>query len=111
MENDNNWQAKFEPCPYSTRLLDKLLVLNEQAKFELTAIKKAIYYAKIYHGKRQSGEPYYSHPLEVAYLIADYLFRTDIIITSILHDTLEDTTLTFEMIEHSFGIVIANHPS
>ncbi len=33
---------------------------------------------------RQSGEPYYSHPLEVAYMIYEYLFRTDIIVTTII---------------------------
>lgn len=38
---------------------------------------------------RQSGEPYYSHPLEVAYIAADYVTDTNIIITSILHDTIE----------------------
>jgi (p)ppGpp synthase/HD superfamily hydrolase len=75
----------------------------------LSEIKKAIYYAKKYHGeqKRQSGEPYYSHPIEVAYMISDYLFRTDIIVTSILHDTIEDTELTFEMIDSIFGSLVA----
>ncbi|KJV72373.1 HD domain protein [Orientia tsutsugamushi str. UT76] len=34
------------------------------------------------------------HPLEVAYMVSDYIFKTDTIITAILHDTLEDTTLT-----------------
>ncbi len=47
---------------------------------------------------RQSGEPFYSHPIEVAYMISDYLFRTDILVTSILHDTIEDTELTKEKI-------------
>jgi len=72
-------------------------------------IKKAIYYAKKYHNfqMRQSGEPYYSHPLEVAYNIADYIFETNILVTSILHDTIEDTVLTKEMIDCIFGSVIA----
>ncbi len=54
---------------------------------------------------RQSGEPFYSHPIEVAYMVAEYtaqeicqLFRTDMIVTSLLHDTIEDTALTKEMI-------------
>jgi (p)ppGpp synthase/HD superfamily hydrolase len=65
--------------------------------------------------KRQSGEPYYSHPLEVAYMFAEYTaeydrkyFRTDLIITAILHDTIEDTTLTFERISRIFGHCVAN---
>jgi (p)ppGpp synthase/HD superfamily hydrolase len=112
MDDANDWQAKFEPCQYSDRLIDKLLLLNKAAKnpVDIQEVKKAIYYAKKYHGdqKRKSGEPYYSHPIEVAYMLADYLFRTDIMVTSVLHDTIEDTTLTFEMIMEIFGAVIAN---
>ncbi len=102
----------FESCKYSDRLLDKLALINENSsdKIDILEVKKAIYYARKYHGnqKRQSGEPYYSHPLEVAYMISDYLFRTDIIVTSILHDTIEDTELTFEMIESIFGKLVAS---
>lgn len=42
---------------------------------------------------------------------SDYLFRTDIIITSILHDTIEDTDLTFEMIQTEFGSLVASQVS
>jgi (p)ppGpp synthase/HD superfamily hydrolase len=113
MQDDKSWWTKFDSCKYSNRLLDKLLLLNEdkskEDKIDISKVQKAIYYAKKYHGdqKRQSGEPYYSHPFEVAYMISDYLFRTDIIVTSILHDTIEDTELTFEMIRKLFGEVIA----
>lgn len=99
-------------CCYSERLINKLLILNERAKdkIDMGMVKKAIYFAKKYHGdqKRQSGEPYYSHPIEVAYMISDYLFRTDIIVTSILHDTIEDTALTKEMLVELFGEIIAS---
>ena len=68
MKDINCWEAKFEACIYSDKLLNKLLLLNKQAsnKIDFTEVRKAIYYAKKYHGaqKRQSGEPYYSHPLE-----------------------------------------------
>jgi len=105
-------ESEFESCCYSDKLISKLTLLNETAtnKIDITEVKKAIYYARKYHGKqmRESGEPYYSHPLEVAYMISDYLFRTDIIVTSILHDTLEDTELTFEMIKSVFGEVVAD---
>ncbi|WP_425360623.1 HD domain-containing protein [Candidatus Tisiphia endosymbiont of Ceraclea dissimilis] len=99
-------------CCYRERLINKLLILNERAKdkVDIALVKKAIFFAKKYHGdqKRQSGEPYYSHPIEVAYMVADYLFRTDIIVTAILHDTIEDTDLTKEMIAEKFGINVAN---
>ena len=112
MKDIDNWEEKFEVCIYSDRLVRKLLDLNESTsdKINVNEVKKAIYYARKYHGSqmRQSGEPYYSHPLEVAFLISDYLFRTDIIITAILHDTIEDTDLTKDMIDKIFGIKIAN---
>ena len=112
MEKNNSWITKYENCLYSDRLITKLNSLNEKTnhKINILEIKKAIYYAKKYHGtqKRDSGEPYYSHPLEVAYMVSDYLFRTDIIITSILHDTIEDTSLTFEMIQSEFGLLVAS---
>ncbi|XVN43125.1 MAG: HD domain-containing protein [Candidatus Rickettsia vulgarisii] len=97
---------------YSKRLLDKIKQLNSATtdnKADLDIVKKAIYYAKKYHGSqmRKSDEPFYSHPLEVAYLVSDYFFRTDIIVTAILHDTIEDTELTKEMIEQEFGNIIA----
>ncbi len=112
MEDIGSWEEKFEVCCYSSRLLGKLCSIHKRDKDEIDfiEIKKAIYYAKKYHGaqRRDAGEPYYSHPLEVAYTISDYLFRTDIIVTSILHDTLEDTNMTFEMIESIFSPLIAN---
>ena len=111
MKDLNCWETKIVPCCYSDRLVTKLLLLNEtkKQKVDILEIKKAIYYAKKYHGSqmRQSGQPYYSHPLEVAYNIADHVFKTDILITSILHDTVEDTKLTKDMISYIFGLVIA----
>ncbi|KJV94997.1 HD domain protein [Orientia tsutsugamushi str. UT76] len=73
-------------------------------KIDLDRVEKAIFYAKKYHSnqKRDTGEPYYMHPLEVAYMVADYSFETDTIITAILHDTLEDITLTKEKIVKVF---------
>ncbi|WP_045917642.1 HD domain-containing protein, partial [Orientia tsutsugamushi] len=50
---------------------------------------------------------YYMHPLEVALMVADYSFKTDTIITAILHDTIEDTTLTKEKIAIEFNDNIA----
>ncbi|WP_375332490.1 MULTISPECIES: HD domain-containing protein [unclassified Candidatus Tisiphia] len=113
MEDSNYWDnSKYAPCQYATRLLDKLRKMNEEVNrpIDIDEVIKAIYYAKKYHGSqmRQSGEPYYSHPIEVAYMISDYLFRTDIIVTSILHDTIEDTILTEKMIAYIFGEQVAS---
>ncbi|KJV62260.1 HD domain protein [Rickettsia amblyommatis str. Ac/Pa] len=98
-------------CRCSKRLLTKLLFTSKisKNKVDLNKIKKAIYFAKKYHGKqkRETGEFYYSHPLEVAYMVSDYSCRTDIIINAILHDCIEDTLLTKEMIVKEFGNKIA----
>ena len=106
------WESKYESCGYSESLLEKIYLQNEKSnsKVDISKIKKAIYYAKKYHGsqKRLSGEPYYSHPLAVAELVAPYCFKTDILITSILHDTIEDTELTRDLIEYIFDANIAS---
>ena len=99
----------LEPCQYSIRLTEKLKSLDTQNVLDFELINKAIYWARKYHGdqKRKSGEPYYSHPLEVAYMVSDYKLKTDIIAASILHDIVEDTEVTVEMIEGTFGQRIA----
>ena len=97
------------PCKYSIRLIEKLKSSDTKNILNFDLINKAIYWAKKYHGnqKRKSGEPYYTHPLEVAYMISDYKLKTDVIVASILHDIVEDTEVTVEMIHGSFGQRIA----
>lgn len=72
-------------------------------------IKKAVEFAVKYRGiqQRASGVPYYSHPLEVAEIIAEMRLDTDSIVTAILHDTIEDTDLTLEEIDKDFGKDVA----
>ena len=62
----------LEPCQYSSRLIEKLESLDTKKTLDFDLINKAIYWAKKYHGdqKRKSGEAYYTHPLEVAYMIS-----------------------------------------
>jgi GTP pyrophosphokinase len=57
------------------------------------------------HGsqKRASGDPYFSHPLEVAGILTDYRLDASSIITALLHDTVEDTLATSEEIREQFG--------
>ncbi|KJV52844.1 HD domain protein [Orientia tsutsugamushi str. Gilliam] len=100
---------------YSESLLNKLFETNVRfdTKIDLDKVEKAIFYAQKYHGqqKRDTGEPYYMHPLEVARMVGYYSFETDTIITAILHDILEDTTLTKEKIVKVFGKKIAEQVS
>ena len=97
------------PCKYSIRLIEKLKSLDNQNVLDFELITKAIYWAKKYHGdqKRKSGEAYYTHPLEVAYMISEYKLKTDLIVASILHDIIEDTEVTAKMIHNAFGQRIA----
>ncbi|HJD58864.1 MAG TPA: HD domain-containing protein [Rickettsia endosymbiont of Ceroptres masudai] len=100
-------------CYYSKRLLQKLLLLNKYAtnKIDFHQVSKAIYYAKKYHSgqKRKTGELFYTHTLEVAYMVADYSFKTDVIVTAILHDVIEDTECTQEIIAEAFNDKIAHY--
>jgi (p)ppGpp synthase/HD superfamily hydrolase len=107
---DNNTINHIEPCTYSTRLIDKLKSLDTNNTLDFELINKAIYWARKYHGEqmRKSGEPYYTHPLEVAHLIAEHARpTTNVIVASILHDIIEDTEVTLEMILDNFGLRIA----
>ncbi|HJD64097.1 MAG TPA: HD domain-containing protein [Rickettsia endosymbiont of Sericostoma sp.] len=120
MKDINCWDnSKYRSCTYAERLLTKLEQLNKQVvvPVDIDEVKKGIYCAKEYHGSqmRQSGGPYYSHPIEVAYMVTEYtaltvpkLFRTDMIVTALLHDTIEDTELTEEMIAYTFGSKVAS---
>jgi (p)ppGpp synthase/HD superfamily hydrolase len=96
-------------CKYSIRLIGKLKLLDTNGVLDFGLINKAIYFAKKYHDGqlRKSGEPFYSHPLEVAYMISDYNLKTDVIAASILHDVVEDTEVSVEMIQGTFGERIA----
>jgi len=57
--------------------------------------------------KRKSGEPYITHPVAVATLLADLRMDAETIIAAILHDTLEDTRLDRERITEAFGEIVA----
>jgi len=99
----------IEPCPHSIRLIEKLKSLDTQNLLDFELINKGIYFAKEYHAGqlRKSGEPFYSHPLEVAYIVSDYSLKTEVIVTSILHDILEDTEVTASMLAEAFNSRIA----
>ena len=89
------------------KLLDKVSTYNEE---EVEEIKKAYEYAENLHQgqMRQSGEPYISHPLNVAYILAEMHADRDTICAGLLHDTLEDTNIKKEDIAHDFNQTVAN---
>ena len=72
-------------------------------------IDRAYVFSMKAHGaqKRASGDPYISHPLEVADILTGIKLDQDSIATALLHDTVEDTLATIEEIEQLFGSDVA----
>lgn len=73
------------------------------------ALNRAYVYAMKMHGSqtRASGDPYFSHPLEVAGILTELKMDDASIITALLHDTVEDTLATLDEIKKLFGDDIA----
>src|SRR6266566_3006166 len=72
-------------------------------------LNRAYVYGLKKHGTqlRASGDPYFSHPVEVAGILAEMRLDTSSIVTGLLHDTLEDTVATLDDIDRVFGPEIA----
>ncbi|MBB3983064.1 GTP pyrophosphokinase [Sphingobium fontiphilum] len=72
-------------------------------------INRAYVFSVQKHGsqKRASGDPYFSHPIEVAGILTDLHLDDRTIVTALLHDTIEDTLVTYEEIEEAFGPDVA----
>src|SRR4028119_1867921 len=72
-------------------------------------INRAYVFSMKAHGSqtRASGDPYFSHPIEVAGILTDLKLDDETIATGILHDTIEDTVATPEEVEKLFGANVA----
>ena len=105
METTSNEKQEFN-C---NRLLDLLRVSGKS--YDIEKIKKAYEYAnELHQGQfRQSGEPYISHPLAVAEIVAGLGLDTDSICAALLHDTVEDCSDKVDLkdIEKIFGYEVA----
>ena len=90
---------------------DSLLrtVKDYNAKADLKAIERAYRFAAEAHEgqKRLSGDDFISHPLSVARILADLGLDTTTLVVALLHDTVEDTDVTLEQLEESFGSEVA----
>jgi len=75
---------------------------------DLSLIEKAyVFSAKVHQGQvRLSGEPYLTHPLEVAAILADMKMDIYTVATGLLHDTVEDTYATLDEIKETFGLEV-----
>ncbi len=72
-------------------------------------LNRAYVFAMKAHGSqtRASGDPYFSHPVEVAGLLSEKRLDASSIVTALLHDTVEDTEATLEIIQDTFGPEVA----
>ena len=84
-------------------------LVEKVQKYDATAdealLNRAYVYAMKAHNnqKRASGDPYFSHPLEVAAILTDLKLDDATIATALLHDVIEDTDVTRAEIDHLFG--------
>ena len=88
-------------------LIQRVHAYNPQADVGL--IRRAYEYSARMHGeqKRLSGEPYVTHPLNVALIIAQFKLDLPSVITGLLHDVVEDTATSLEEIQNLFGPEVA----
>jgi GTP diphosphokinase / guanosine-3',5'-bis(diphosphate) 3'-diphosphatase len=72
-------------------------------------LNRAYVFSMRAHGSqtRESGDPYFSHPLEVAGILTGLKLDCATIATALLHDTIEDTVATYEELEKHFGPEVA----
>src|SRR3954468_23024995 len=84
-------------------LVDRVRAYNPNADEDL--LNRAYVYAMKAHGTqtRASGDPYFSHPLEVAAILTDLKLDDATIVAALLHDTIEDTEATRAEIDEKFG--------
>ena len=84
-------------------LVERVAAYNPQVDEDL--LNRAYVFAMQKHGsqKRASGDPFFSHPLEVAAILTDLKLDDSSIVTALLHDTIEDTGATRAEIDQLFG--------
>jgi guanosine-3',5'-bis(diphosphate) 3'-pyrophosphohydrolase len=77
---------------------------------QLEQVKKAYFYASNAHlGQfRSSGDPYVSHPIAVAKILADFKMDEDCLTAAILHDVIEDSGIPKSYLKNEFNIDVAN---
>src|SRR3970282_1985869 len=77
---------------------------------DLQLLRRAYQFSAQHHMRqvRLSGAPYLSHPLEVAHILADFRMDLPTLATALLHDVVEDTSVTLEEVREQFGEEVAH---
>jgi RelA/SpoT family (p)ppGpp synthetase len=102
-KTDKHGEVRRPPMMRQYDLIERVRNYNPKADEEL--LNRAYVYAMKAHGeqKRASGDPYFSHPIEVAAILTDLKLDDATIAAALLHDTIEDTEATRAEIDHLFG--------
>ncbi|HEY5584870.1 MAG TPA: bifunctional (p)ppGpp synthetase/guanosine-3',5'-bis(diphosphate) 3'-pyrophosphohydrolase [Ruminiclostridium sp.] len=89
-------------------LIEKVKKYDPNSNFEM--LEKAYFVSKTAHEgqQRNSGEPYIIHPVEVAIILAEMELDSTALVAALLHDTIEDTTYTYEELKVQFGVEVAD---
>jgi GTP pyrophosphokinase len=110
--NGQNPRSKIQNPKSPRALLDALLkaIHAYSPDIDLEPIKKAYSFAEEAHKtqRRQSGEPYITHPLQVATILAEMRLDFETISAALLHDTIEDTDVTYDDVLKGFGPTVAH---
>jgi guanosine-3',5'-bis(diphosphate) 3'-pyrophosphohydrolase len=100
-------------APHVSQVLRQYELIEKVRSYDPDAdeglINRAYVFSMKAHGSqtRASGDPYFSHPIEVAGILTDLKLDDQTIATAILHDTIEDTLATADEIEKLFGPDVA----
>lgn len=116
MEVPNLFELNLGKLPESSDyLVDEarghlLRAVNYLSLDERADVMRACIFGDIVHikDKRKSGEPYITHPIAVAEILAGFRLDRDTLCAAVLHDTVEDTTVTLPMITKFFNANVAN---
>ena len=95
------------PYPELSGLLSRITAYDAKADPALIGAAYDVAYGAHADQKRDNGEPYISHPLAVATILAGYRLDTSSIITALLHDVVEDTAVTLASVQTRFGGEVA----
>ena len=95
--------------PYAIKVEKELWQQLSNTKIDKQIIEKALDTIKRFHAKvkRKSGEPFFTHPINVALILLTYCQDQDAVAAALLHDTVEDTQLSIANIKALFGEQVA----
>ena len=95
--------------PLAIQLEKELMERIKDSTIDPQIIQKALSIIKKYHGgtKRRSGEPFFTHPMAVALIVLEHSDDQQTVLGALLHDTVEDTSLSLEDIKRYFDETVA----